>query len=108
MIERTALDTKRLATSHTPIGRTPGCLSKAIRRKATNGAKISGETKDEQMRLANKAIAIHNSLEAEWKAVHSRLQQRASNPEGPVAPVVQRAAEWMTLLSKASSVSTSF
>ena len=101
MIEITALATRHL--THTPIGRALGCLSRAIRRQATKGARISGETKDEQMHLANKAIAIHNSLEAEWKAVQSRLQQRASIPKVPAAPVVRRAAERITQPSKASN-----
>ena len=86
------------------MGRTPCCLSRAIRRRATKGERISGETKDEQMRLANKAIAIHNSLKAKWKTVQSRLQQRTSTPEGPAAPVVYRAAERITQPSKASNI----
>ena len=31
--------------------------------------KITGEIKDVQICLANKAIATHSSLDAEWKAV---------------------------------------
>jgi len=48
-----------------PIGLTPGFLSKAIKRQAKKGERISGDTKEVQIYLANRAIATHSSLEAE-------------------------------------------
>ena len=43
------------AVSQIPIGRTPGCLSKAISRLASRGPTLTGSTKDEHILLATDA-----------------------------------------------------
>ena len=40
-----------------------------------------------------RARLLQRLSEALWKEVHNRLQVDASNPEGPAAPLVLRAAE---------------
>ena len=44
MMKRTALAIIRRAVSPMPIGRTPGCLSSAMRRQASSGAMDAGCT----------------------------------------------------------------
>ena len=82
-----------LATSQTPIGRTPGHLSKAIRRQARKGARPDGCTKEVHKCLASNAREWQSSADAALKAEHILFQPWASMPEGPAAPSVQLAAE---------------
>ena len=83
----------RLAVSPIPIGRTPGFLSRAIRRHAKKEAMTEGSTRLVQRRLATEASALHKSREADLKEVHNLLQLSASSPDGPAAPVVFKAAD---------------
>ena len=73
MANRTALAIIRLAVSPMPMGRMPGCLSKAISRQASRGDKDLGSTYDVQSLLATWARAEHRPAEALLKAVQSRL-----------------------------------
>jgi hypothetical protein len=52
----------RLAVSPTPIGLTPGCLSRATRRHATKAERLFGSIKVQQILLAVEARA---SVEAD-------------------------------------------
>ena len=78
----------RLAVSPMPIGLTPGHLSRAINRQATNAYRLFGSTKEQQILLAVDAKESQRSLEADWKDVHRRFHAIASRPEGPAAPSV--------------------
>ena len=86
-----ALPIIRLAVSPTPIGLTPGHLSRAIRRQATRAETPLGSTCWEQSFLAVAASASQSSVEAVLKDEHSLFQVAASMPEGPAAPSVLRA-----------------
>ena len=86
-----------LAVSQMPIGRTPGHLSRAISLQAIRAVRPFGSTNSVLSLLARSARELHRSCEADLKDVQSLLQLCASIPEGPVAPVVQRAAERMEL-----------
>ena len=97
MAERIAFEMILLEVSQIPIGLTPGHLFSAINRQARKADRPLGSLKDVQRLLANMAIELHRSQEAEWKDVQRRLQQYASSPEGPAAPLVLRAAERIQL-----------
>ena len=100
MAERIAFEMILLEVSQIPIGLTPGHLFSAINRQARKADRPLGSLKDVQRLLANMAIELHRSQEAEWKDVQRRLQQCiASSPEGPAAPLVLRAAERIQLES---------
>ena len=58
-----ALPMIRRATSPVPIGRTPGHLSSATRRQATNSFRPDGSTRVVQIRLATIDKAWHKSVE---------------------------------------------
>ena len=86
-----ALPTIRRDISPTPIGLTPGRLSRAMSRQATKADSPLGSTKEEQIRLVVEARESHRSADADWNDVHMRFQAAASSPEGPAAPSVLRA-----------------
>ena len=73
MVHRTVLSMIRLAVSPMPMGRTPGCLSRAINRRAKKGDTDLGSTYDVQSLLATWARAEQSAVDAPLKAVHSRL-----------------------------------
>ena len=79
-----------------PIGRTPGFLSRAIRRLLSKGNKAAGSTNEVQMRLATKAREWHKSTEAEWNDVQRRRKPQASTPDGPAAPSIRSATRRIT------------
>ena len=81
----------RRTVSPTPIGLTPGHLSKAMSRQATKADSPLGSTKQEQIRLAVEARESHRSADAVLNDVHMRFQAAASSPEGPAEPSVLRA-----------------
>ena len=81
----------RLAVSPTPIGLTPGYLSRAMRRQATRAETQLGSTCWEQSFLAVVASASQSSLEAVLKDEHSLFQVAAFMPEGPAAPSILKA-----------------
>ena len=97
MIERIAFAIILLTTSQIRIGRTPGFLSRAIRRHDNRGARLSGSTKILQRCFVSKASEWHRSSEAALKEEHSLRQHCASIPDGPAAPLVQNAARRMVL-----------
>ena len=103
-MERTAFVMIHCAVSPMPIGRTPGFLSKAIRRLARSGAVDDGSTYDVQSRLATDARDSQRSHEAPLWLVHRRLHSRESRPEGPAAPFTFRAAARMTFPSMDSNI----
>ena len=78
----------RLAVSPTPIGLTPGHLSRAMRRQATRAETPLGSTCWEQSFLAVAASASQSFVE---KDEHSLFHAAASMHEGPAAPSVLRA-----------------
>ena len=49
---KTVLERSRLQTSQTPMGVTPGCLSKAIRQQAVKAERLAGSTRDAANLLA--------------------------------------------------------
>ena len=71
MVNRTAFAMICLGVSHTAIGLTPGHLSRAIRRHASNREMPLRLTKVVHSRLAIAAKAWHKSLEADLKEVQS-------------------------------------
>ena len=83
MVVRIAFPMMRLAVSPMPIGLTPGHLSRAINRQATNADRLFGFTKEQHILLAVDAKASQRPLEADWKDVHRRFHATASRPEGP-------------------------
>ena len=93
LINSTALAMIRRAVSPMPIGRTPGFLSRAMSRQARRGEIALGSTYEVQILLVTIAKLWHRSLEAPLKDVHSLLHPCASKPEGPVDPVMCRAAD---------------
>ena len=74
MVNRTAFAIIHLGVSHTPIGLTPGHLSRAIRRYTSRGEIPLGLKKVVHSRLAIAAKAWHKSLEADLKEVQSLRQ----------------------------------
>ena len=83
-----------------PIGLTPGHLSSGIRRHAVNALSPSVLTLVVVIQWPELASAVQRLLEAELKEEQSLLQACASNPEGPGAPWVWRAACLMASASK--------
>ena len=69
-----ALPTIRRDISPTPIGLTPGCLSRAMSRQATKADSPLGSTKQEQIRLVVEARESHVSADADLNDVHMRFQ----------------------------------
>ena len=103
MIYRVAFAMILRATSQTPIGRTPGHLSKAINLHERKEARMVGDKYVVHNQQTKRAIASHKSLEAAWKEVQIRRQLFASTPEGPGAPKVWRAADRITEPVRASN-----
>ena len=62
------------ATSHIPMGRTSGHLSKAMRQQALYAATELGQTNDELSFLATDVEEAQRSPEAHLKEVHSLFQ----------------------------------
>ena len=74
-----------LNVSPMPMGLTPGHLSSAINRHATNVLRLLGSTKVVHICLVTEATAAHRSLDGRPKEEQILFQEFASNPEGPVA-----------------------
>ena len=87
-----------------PIGRTPGCLSSAMRRQARSGAIDDGCTYEVQTLIATEAREAQRSLDAPLWLVQRRLHSWESRPEGSAAPFTLNAAEWMALTSRDSNI----
>ena len=68
------------------MGHTPGHLSKAISRHATNTDIPAGSTYSEQSLLVVLARDSHGSADALLKEVHKRFRAAVSSPDGPAAP----------------------
>ena len=83
----------RRTDSPTPIGRTPGCLSRAISRLARKGYSPFGSTNEVHNLLPKDASTAHRSDEEVPKEVQIRFQLAASRPEGPEEPSIFRAEE---------------
>ena len=64
-IHRIAFEMMRRGTSPMPMGRTPGHLSKGIRRQATNADIDEGSTEDVHMLRPAAAMALHRLTEAD-------------------------------------------
>ena len=78
----------RRAVLPTPIGRTPGHLSRAISRQATRTDVPFGSTYSEQSLLAVLASDSHRSTDTVLKEVHMCFHAAASRPEGQAAPSI--------------------
>ena len=102
--DSTALAMIRRAVSPMPMGRTPGLLSRAMRRQASRGEIDFGSTSEVQILLAVDASALHRSADAPLKEVHSLLQSCASRPDGPADPEILIVAERMALASIDSKI----
>ena len=90
-----ALFTILLRTSPIPIGLTPGDLSRVINLHAVKAVKPDGCTYEQHRRRANEAIASQRSWEHFLKDDRSRFHAEASRPDGPAAPLIFRAIEWI-------------
>ena len=75
MIVKMALEIILLAVSHTPMGLTPGHLSRVISLHASRAEILLGSTYVVQSFLDRSARECHRSCEANLKEVHSLLQQ---------------------------------
>ena len=84
-----------LTTSHTPMGRTPGFLSSAIKQQDNNGARPSGSTNVLQSHLVSNTREWHRSSEADLKEQQNLLHPLASMPERSAGSLVWKAAERM-------------
>ncbi len=91
-----ALDTILLATSQTPIGRTPGFLFRTMSLQARKGAKIVGSINCVQILRARRASEWHSSSEV------SLFHAWAFKPDGPAEPFVCL-AEWHIRLASIHS-----
>ena len=89
----------RLAVSPMPMGRTPGVLSRAMRRQASSGEMDFGSTSAVHILLAVEASELHRLVDAPLNEVHYLLQSCASRPDGPADPVVFSTAERIALAS---------
>lgn len=94
----------RRGTLPTPIGLTPGHLSSGIRRQATKALSPSGLTAVVAIRRPTPASAAHRLFEADLKEEQSLLHACASNPEGPAAPWVCKAADLTLSASRPSKI----
>ena len=97
--DSTALAMIRLAVSPMPMGRTPGVLSRAMRRQASSGEMDFGSTSAVHILLAVEASELHRLVDAPLNEVHNLLQSCASRPDGPADPVVFSTAERIALAS---------
>ena len=77
----------------------PGSLSTAIKRQATNGARLVGSTYTTQRCFATSDSAWHRSSDADLKEVHICFQSLASKPDGPAAPLVLNMELFISLAS---------
>ena len=82
----------RLATSATPISRTPGHFSNAISLQAVKTDRPSGATNSVHRRRATSARALQRTDEVVLKAVQMCLQTEASSPDGPAEPLYLKTA----------------
>ena len=104
MIVKMALEMILLAVSHTPMGLTPGHLSRAISLQASRAEMPLGSIYVVQSLLVRSAREWQRSCDADLKEVHNLLQQCASKPEGPAEPFVARAEERIVLASMLSNI----
>ena len=86
------VDVILLAHSQIPMGLTPGNLSNAIKQHVRKADSPMGSARETQSLLVSRTREWHSCQEAEWKEVQRCLQQCASRPEGPAAPLVLKAA----------------
>lgn len=93
------LEMIRLATSPTPIGQTPGFLSRAMRREPRSGARLCGSTYSVHIRKATPAKAWHRSLDAESWLEHSLRHACESRPDGPAEPNIPVATDFIRVVS---------
>ena len=91
-MERIAFPMMRLETSQMPMGRTPGFLSKGIRRHAARADIVEGSITSVHKRRPRSARASQRLFEWDLNAVQRRLQLSAFIPHGPAAPFVRSAA----------------
>ncbi len=70
-------------------------MSRAISLDANNGEMVLGSTRHVQRRLAVAATDSQRSCEARPKEQHSCLHPAASTPDGPAAPCVRKAIDFM-------------
>ena len=85
----TALATIRRITSPTPIGRTPGFLSKAMSLLETKGANPAGSRVVVAKSRVNPARAWQRLVDAYLNEEQILCQASASRPEGPADPCVK-------------------
>ena len=93
-----------LKVSPTPIGLTPGFLSRGISRHATNGSMRKGSKELVASFLVRSAICSLRSLASFEFKLEQRIDRRVSEliPDGPAEPFVCNAA----LLMRPSSISS--
>ena len=85
-----ALEITLLRISPTPIGLTPGCLSRAMSRLARRGSIFSGFTHDSARWRASLAVVRQRCTDASLREEHIFFHVPASTPEGPAAPRERR------------------
>ena len=95
---RTALAKILLEVSPTPIGWTPGFLSRAISQQFRRRCKASGLVNNMEICLATEVKERQWSEEAVWKEVHEHLHPIASTPEGPSDPSMRTTVRWIRSL----------
>ena len=81
-----ALAITLLRTSPTPIGLTPGDLSRKIRRHASKLAMPCGSTNSEHRHFAILPIDAQRSSNSLEKDKYSLFHPMVSNPDGPAEP----------------------
>ena len=104
MILRMAFAIIRRTVSQMPIDLTPGFLSKATSRHANKAVIPWGSTCSEHNLLVTMARKLQRLTEADLKQVHSRFHPLASIPDGPAAPSVCSATDWIRVASMPSKI----
>ena len=95
-----ALEIRCLNVSPTPIGRTPGSLSKAIKQQSVKDSIPYGSTNVVQsFRVILAIYLLHRFFEALWKDAHRLFQAFASRPEGLAGPFICKAIERINVSS---------
>ena len=103
-IPRTAFPIILLTTSPTPIGRTPGFLSRAISLQAVKEDRPSGSTYLAQILLAIIVMLLQRSDESLEKDVHIVRHPEASMPDGLAEPCFHKTVSLMVLPSRLSKI----
>ena len=101
---RTAFSITLLTTSPTPIGYTPGFLSRAISLQAVKENRPLGSTYSVQILLAIIAMLLQRSDEALEKDVHILCHPEASMPDGLAEPCIRKTVSLVVLLSRLSKI----